>query len=168
MSTGLWIAGGDARTRLTQVGWWAALDEAARPDFASANVGEEGFAELVATLHRAGIAVEAGVWSVDDADRVSAVPLDRVLVEIIGGPASDAVARADAVLARLDARGVTLERLLHGEEEVCWPLVAYAGRLGLPTRIGLEDTLLNPDGSAAVDNADLVRRALQVAAKAAL
>jgi uncharacterized protein (DUF849 family) len=168
VSTGLWIAGGDARTRLTQVGSWAALDEAARPDFASANVGEEGFAELVATLHRAGIAVEAGVWSVDDADRVSAVPLDRVLVEIIGGPASDAVARADAVLARLDAHGVTLERLLHGEEEACWPLVAYAGRLGLPTRIGLEDTLLNPDGSAAVDNADLVRRALRIRATAAL
>jgi uncharacterized protein (DUF849 family) len=160
---------------LTQVGWWADLDGPARPDFASANVAEEGFAELVATLHRAGIAVEAGVWSVDDAGRVAGVPLERVLVEIIGGAASDAVARADAVLARLDdvlaglgARGSTVERLLHGEHEACWPLVAHAGRLGLPTRIGLEDTLLNPDGSPAVDNADLVRRALEYRATAAI
>jgi uncharacterized protein (DUF849 family) len=39
--------------------------------------------------------------------------------------------------------------------------VAYAGRRGLPTRIGLEDTLVDPDGSAATDNADLVRLALR-------
>jgi uncharacterized protein (DUF849 family) len=162
VSTGLWIAGGDARNRLAQVGRWAELDGDGRPDFASANVAEEGFAQLVATLHSAAIAVEAGVWSVDDADRVSGVPLERVLVEIIGGPAGEAVGRADAVLARLDAHGVTVERLLHGEENSCWPLVAHAGRLGLPTRIGLEDTLLNPDGSAAVGNADLIRRALDV------
>jgi uncharacterized protein (DUF849 family) len=160
VSTGLWIAGGDPGRRREQVGWWAELDAAARPDFASVNVGEEGFAELVELLRRAGIGAEAGVWSTADADRVGAVPVDRVLVEIIGGPADDAVAAADAILDRLDAHGITTPRLLHGEDEACWPLIAYAGRRHLPTRIGLEDTLTGPDGAPATDNADLVRRAL--------
>jgi hypothetical protein len=75
-------------------------------------------------------------------------------------PAVRAVAAADAILARLDAAGVRAPRLLHGEEEACWPLVAHAGRLGLPTRIGLEDTLVAPDGFPAADNAALVRAAL--------
>jgi uncharacterized protein (DUF849 family) len=160
VSTGLWIAGGDARRRRELTGWWAELDDARRPDFASVNVGEEGFAELVELLRRAGIGAEAGVWSTGDADRAGGVPVDRILVEIIGSPAGEAVERADAILARLDARNVTTPRLLHGEQDACWPLVAQAGRLGLPTRIGLEDTLTNPDGTPARDNADLVRRAL--------
>ena len=57
-------------------------------------------------------------------------------------------------------------RLLHGEEEACWPLVAHAGRLGLATRIGLEDVLVGPDGEPVADNADLVRRAVAVWAAA--
>jgi uncharacterized protein (DUF849 family) len=40
--------------------------------------------------------------------------------------------------------------------------VAHAGRLGLPTRIGLEDTTVGPAGEPVTDNADLVRRALTV------
>jgi uncharacterized protein (DUF849 family) len=83
-----------------------------------------------------------------------------VLVEIIGGTATDAVPSADAVLCRLDELCVAVPRLLHGEEAACWPLVAHAGRLGLPTRIGLEDTLVGPDGEAVADNAELVRLAL--------
>jgi uncharacterized protein (DUF849 family) len=75
-------------------------------------------------------------------------------------PASRAAAEADAILARLDTAGVRVPLLLHGEGESCWPLVAYAGELGLATRIGLEDTLVTPDGSPAPDNAALVRAAL--------
>jgi uncharacterized protein (DUF849 family) len=88
--------------------------------------------------------------------------LAEVLIEIIDTPAADAVPAADAILARLDLAGSTTERLLHGEEESCWPLVAYAGLLGLPTRIGLEDTMTLPDGTRAADNAALVRRALRL------
>jgi uncharacterized protein (DUF849 family) len=160
VSTGLWIAGGDARQRRELTGRWVELADAERPDFASVNVGEEGFAELVEQLRRIGVGAEAGVWSTGDADRVGGVPVDRILVEIIGSPAGAAVGRADAILARLDARGVTTPRLLHGEQDACWPLITHAGRLGLPTRIGLEDTVHNPDGTPARDNADLVRRAL--------
>jgi uncharacterized protein (DUF849 family) len=160
VSTGLWMTGGDARRRAALVRAWAGLT--ARPDFASVNVHEEGFAELVAILHDAGIGAEAGVWAPAGADALGDLPLDRVLIEIIGTPADRAVAAADAVLDRLDRAGYRGPRLLHGEEESCWPLIEHAGRLGLPTRIGLEDTLTGPDGTPAEDNADLVRRALLI------
>jgi uncharacterized protein (DUF849 family) len=154
VSTGLWITG-SASERLRLVRGWAGLAD--RPDFASVNVHEDGYQELVATLTGLGIGVEAGVWSPADADRAGHV--ERVLVEIIGGTAAGAVPAADAILARL---GGDVPILLHGEQDACWPLVAHAGRLGLPTRIGLEDTLLNADGSPATSNADLVRQALRI------
>ena len=83
--------------------------------------------------------------------------LPRILVEVMS-PRTDPL----AVLARLDEIGVRGERLLHGEGERCWPMVALAGRLGLPTRIGLEDTLTAPDGTPVSGNAALVRHALSV------
>jgi uncharacterized protein (DUF849 family) len=163
VSTGLWIAGGDPARRRRLVQGWARLAPHERPDFASVNVSEPGFADLVAVLAGAGVAAEAGVWSVDDAARLpEEVRLERVLLEIIDAPAAAAAGAAEAIVARLDSRGITARRLLHGEGDACWPLIAHAGRLGLPTRIGLEDTLVNPDGTPAADNADLVRRALDL------
>jgi len=90
---------------------------------------------------------------------VASAPV-RVLVEVVGAIRSMAVAAADAILDRLDETGCRLPRLLHGEEAACWPLVGHAGRLGLPTRIGLEDTLVGPRGEPVAGNADLVRLAL--------
>jgi uncharacterized protein (DUF849 family) len=162
VSTGLWITGGDVARRHATVARWADLGADQRPAFASVNVGEDGFAELVALLRRAGVDVEAGVWSPPDAERLDGVPVDRILIEILDTPAADAVAVADEILGRLDRRGVTGPRLLHGEQDACWPLIAHAGRLGLPTRIGLEDTLVTDDGRPATGNADLVSRALRV------
>ncbi|HKT02059.1 MAG TPA: 3-keto-5-aminohexanoate cleavage protein [Rugosimonospora sp.] len=163
VTTGLWIADGDPDRRLAVVARWADLPVAARPDFASVNVSEPGFTELVQALALAGVSVEVGVWSVADAEALARdASWFRILVEILDVPAESAVAAADAVLARLDALGVVGPRLLHGEGDACWPLVAHAGRLGLATRIGLEDTTVGPAGEPVVDNADLVRRALTV------
>jgi uncharacterized protein (DUF849 family) len=165
LSTGLWITAGDPGRRLATVARWADLPAAARPDFASVNVSEVGFAELVETLRRSGIAVEAGVWSTADAQALAASGVagaTRILVEVVDGPAASALATADAILARLDELGVAGERLLHGEDAACWELVAHAGRIGLPTRIGLEDTVVGPGGEPARGNADLVRQALAV------
>ncbi|MER6583093.1 3-keto-5-aminohexanoate cleavage protein, partial [Nonomuraea sp. NPDC001023] len=50
-----------------------------------------------------------------------------------------------------------------GEGPATWPLVAEAVRRGLATRIGLEDTLLDPDGGPAEDNAALVGHVLAIA-----
>lgn len=157
VTTGLWISGGDVTRRLAEVGRWAGL-----PDFASVNVGEPGFLELTEVLESAGTAVEVGVWSADDARALAATGRGswfRVLIEVIGATADTAVGRADTILAALDENGVAGPRLLHGEDAGCWPLVAHARRLGLPTRIGLEDTLTGPDGEPVSGNADLVRYA---------
>ncbi|GGM07870.1 3-keto-5-aminohexanoate cleavage protein [Dactylosporangium sucinum] len=163
VTTGLWVTGGDVATRSLAVGGWAELSRYDRPDFASVNVSEPGFTELVLMLTELGVAVEAGVWTVADAAALSiGATLPRVLVEIMS-PETDPA----AVLAALETAGVRGERLLHGEGASCWPMVALAGRLGLPTRIGLEDTLTGPSGEPVADNAELVRLALSVWSSAA-
>jgi uncharacterized protein (DUF849 family) len=162
VTTGLWVTA-DPVTRRDDIADWADLTPEQRPDFASLNVSETGWQELVAMLDEMGIGVEAGVWSVRDAELATGpVPADwlRILVEVMGTPATEATVRADEILARLGAAGVTAPILLHGEGESCWPLVAHAGLLGLATRIGLEDVLTGPRGEPVADNAELVRLAL--------
>jgi uncharacterized protein (DUF849 family) len=160
VTTGLWVTGGDPAARQSAVAGWIALPAEARPDFASVNVGEAGAADLPALLAGGGIAAEAGVWSAADADLLAAAgPAARwlwVMVEISGVSAAEAVPAADAVLRRLDELGVTRPRLLHGAGDSCWPLIAHAGRLGLPARVGLEDTLAGPAGDPVTGNAELV------------
>jgi uncharacterized protein (DUF849 family) len=166
VSTGLWITSGDPAARQSAVAAWAGLPAAARPDFASVNLSEPGWAGLCGVLAPAGIAAEAGIWSVADADQLATADTAptwlRILVEIINVPAPDAVAAADEVLHRLDELSMSAPRLLHGEGPACWPLVAHAGARGLPTRIGLEDTTVGPDGSAVSGNAELVQLARQI------
>lgn len=162
VTTGLWITG-DPVTRRDEVADWADLPADQRPDFASVNVGEEGWDELTAILDEADIAVEAGVSSVRDAEIAAGpVPADwlRILVEVSATTAAAARAGADAILDRLSSAGVSAPILLHGDGDSCWPLVAHAGRLGLPTRIGLEDVLTGPLGEPVTGNAELVRLAL--------
>jgi uncharacterized protein (DUF849 family) len=171
VSTGLWITRGDAAARQAAVSQWADLAAGARPDFASVNVSEDGWAGVVRSLGGAGIAAEAGVWSVTDvqvlarAVEVSALaPLPlRILIEVMGEPADSAPRVAEDILRALDDSPLGgLPRLLHGEGEGCWPLVAQAAREGLLTRIGLEDTTAGPGGEPVSGNAELVRLALAV------
>ena len=84
------------------------------------------------------------------------------MVEIINVPAGKAVAAADEILLRVDELDATIPRLLHEEGPACWRLIARAGTLGLPARIGLEDTSADPDASAVSGNAELVQLALQI------
>ena len=170
VSTGLWITGGDPAARHDAVAGWAGLAPAARPDFASVNVCEDGWVEVTELLAQAGIALEAGVWTVGDvatAAAASPIPgrLLRVMVEVMDVTAAQAAGAAWDVLAALDGSALrAVPRLLHGAGPGCWPLVGYAGRLGLATRIGLEDTLAGPDDEPVGGNADLVRAALAVLA----
>jgi uncharacterized protein (DUF849 family) len=156
------VADGDVVARRDDIAEWADLLPQQRPDFASVNLSEPGSQELIAILDEAGIAAEAGVCSVADADAVASADSSwlRILVEVADVPAMVATERADEILARLATAGVTVPVLLHGEEQSCWPLVSHAGRLGLATRIGLEDVLAGPQGQQVGDNAELVRLAL--------
>jgi uncharacterized protein (DUF849 family) len=171
VSTGLWITRGDVTARQAAVADWAALAAAERPDFASVNIVEDGWGAVVHSLAAAGIAVEAGVWSVADVQVLARTfgeagppqPPLRILVEVMDEPADTAPRVAGQILRALDGSALRgLPRLLHGEGDGCWPLVAQAAREGLPTRIGLEDTTAGPDGEPVSGNAELVRLALDV------
>ncbi|HTT52471.1 MAG TPA: 3-keto-5-aminohexanoate cleavage protein [Streptosporangiaceae bacterium] len=167
VSTGLWITGGDPAARQAGVASWVGLAAAGRPDFASVNVSEDGWAEVARTLARAGIGIEAGVWSVADAGQLAATaglpPLLRVMVEVTGAPAATAAAQGREIVHSVQSsarRAYPL--LLHGEDGGCWPLIELAGQLGLATRIGFEDTTTGPAGQPVTGNADLVRLALAI------
>jgi uncharacterized protein (DUF849 family) len=165
VTTGLWAAA-DARVRHAQIAAWSRLDSAALPDFASLNLHEHGSREVAAMLAAAGVGVEAGVWSVVDVGLIAAFEPPggwlRIMVEISGVPADQAADQAGQILERLRAAGATAPILVHGEDESCWPLIAEAGRLGLPARIGLEDVIAGPDGQPVSGNAELVRLAIEV------
>ncbi|MFD5858143.1 3-keto-5-aminohexanoate cleavage protein [Streptomyces chartreusis] len=158
VTTGAWTEP-DPVARLERVRNWTVL-----PDHASVNWHEAGAEELAAALIERGVGVEAGIWSgTDGAARFAASPLGprvlRVLAEVTDTSAETAEASARALLADL---GPACGRpvLLHGEDGGAWPVLRLAGRLGLATRIGLEDTLTLPDGERALSNARLVAEGL--------
>ncbi|KUN11395.1 hypothetical protein AQI96_21150 [Streptomyces canus] len=156
VTTGAW-AEPDPAARLARVRGWTVL-----PDHVSVNWHEEGAEEIAAALIDLGVGVEAGVWSgTDAAARFAVSPLGpqvlRVLAEVTDTQAAETSART--LLAELGpAHGRPV--LLHGEDAGAWPVLRLAGRLGLATRIGLEDTLALPDGQRAVSNAQLVTEGL--------
>ncbi len=161
VSTGAWIEPDPAR-RLLLVGAWR------QPDYTSVNLSENGSVDLMRALLAAGIGVEAGVWSAADAELLArsglAGGLARVLVEPLGGTPAEALAAVHDIHRVLDAAGVTVPRLQHGDAEATWPLIEDAIAHGWDTRVGLEDTVLLPDGRMAGSNAELVRAAYELGA----
>ncbi|MCX5260788.1 3-keto-5-aminohexanoate cleavage protein [Streptomyces canus] len=147
----------DPEARLARVRGWTVL-----PDHASVNWHEPGAEEIAAALIDLGVGVEAGIWSgTDAAARFAVSPLGpkvlRVLAEVTDTQAAETSARTLlAELGRAHGRPV----LLHGEDAGAWPVLRLAGRLGLATRVGLEDTLVLPDGRRALSNAQLVAEGL--------
>jgi uncharacterized protein (DUF849 family) len=154
VTTGAWIQPDPVR-RAELVAGWAGL-AAGRPDVASVNVHEPGWLDVCAALHGAGIGIELGVFHEEAArvlvDNGPPPGTRRVLAEVRSGV--DPIPAAEALLRLLEPLGPPV--LLHGEDDTAWPVLAYAARLELDTRIGLEDTLLLPDGTSAANNAALV------------
>jgi uncharacterized protein (DUF849 family) len=163
VTTGVWIEP-DPDRRLTLVRAWRA------PDFASVNLAEPGSTELMKALIGAGIGIEAGVWSVEDAERLAESGLGeqvlRILVEPVDLRAADAPRVIDGIHAALDRHGLTAPRLEHGDGDATWALIADAVRRGHDTRVGLEDTLHGPDGELTTSNEALVRAARALGAGA--
>ena len=157
VTTGFWaLSDPDERVRTVQA--WEVL-----PDFASVNWHEPGAEELARLLLSQGLGVEVGIFHAEAAASWArseiAAHCMRVMVEL--GPDGD-VDTADDVLGEVLAAGSPAPVLLHGLDESCWPLLEHAGLRGVQARIGMEDTLLLPDGSTAPDNAALVAAAVQL------
>jgi uncharacterized protein (DUF849 family) len=187
VSTGAWIVP-DPAARVAAIRGWVTL-----PDFASVNAHESGAEEVATALHERGVAVEAGLWTTEavTAYRRWRVPAHRILLECLRPDPASAVARAEELLAALSAPSAGNDPggergpgagtdagagsgpgpvaippvLLHAEGPGTWQVLRRAVRLGLHTRIGLEDTTELPDGSPAADNAALVAAAAALGAR---
>lgn len=161
VSTGAWIEQEQRRRRALVARWTG-------PDSATVNVTEEGAIDVMRTLFGSGIRVEAGIWTVEDAEALLASGVadrvDRVLIELIDVPVGDVVAAADEIHEVLDRAHVLPPRLQHGEDDSAWPALEDAVRRGVDARIGLEDVLVLPDGSPAAGNAALVEAAIALGA----
>jgi len=130
VSTGAWIEP-DPAARVAAVRAWTVL-----PDFASVNVHEPGAEAVAGALSERGVAVEAGVWTVNAVStyRRWRVPCLRVLVECMEPDPATALATARAILAALPAGGPPT--LLHAEGPAVWEVLAEAVGRGLSTRGG--------------------------------
>lgn len=165
LTTGLWIVG-DVQRRLDLLAAWRVL-----PDFVSVNFSEAGAEELAELAIQLGIGVEAGLSDPTDAGRLLDATLEsrcvRLLVEIDHeDDAKRALARAEEIDEVLDARGSSRPRLHHGHGVATWAVIERAMRRGYDVRVGLEDTLVLPDGQTARDNGELIAAAVSMASAA--
>jgi uncharacterized protein (DUF849 family) len=130
------------------------------PDHASVNWHEGAAEALCEALQERGVAINVGLWSEHDAEAWLDSPwrdaATLVLVELPDVTGQTAV--AERVLELVAQVGTPV--LLHGEGRSAWDMVDLAARLGVATRIGLEDVVAGPDGQEVEGNAELVRLAL--------
>jgi 3-keto-5-aminohexanoate cleavage enzyme len=107
------------------------------------------------------IAIEAGIWTVEDARRFVdfgfAPHCLRALVEPIEERTGPALVSAAAIVEVLRPTGLSL--VVHGHEGTTWAVLRWAAAHGHGIRIGLEDTLTLEGGKTAKDNAELVAAA---------
>jgi uncharacterized protein (DUF849 family) len=140
VSTGAWIEP-DLRRRLELISAWT------EPDYASVNISEDGWQEVVRALRQRGIGVEAGVWTREDARALKrsglAGDLTRILVEPVDAHPTGAAALVATI--REEVEGSILQ---HGDGAATWVLIEDAARNGLDTRVGLED--IQEDTNAAL------------------
>lgn len=151
----------DPAERLRMIETWKEL-----PDLVSANQGEPGIQPLCEALLSRGVAIEAGLFTADDARAFVRSELAarscRVLVEPLDSDPVVAVQHAATMEDILASAGITLEQVHHGYDAGCWPVNRRALERGHGIRTGLEDITLLPDGSEARDNADLVAAAARL------
>ena len=163
VSTGAWILP-DPTARLQAVTAWEVL-----PDFASVNFSEDGATELAKLLLSRGVEVEAGLCDAEAAEIFLKSGLAprciRVLFEPQEQEMKHALENVGAMEKVLKPGLLKLSRplpfLLHGTEATAWPMMAEAITRGYDVRVGLEDTLILPDGRIAQDNVELVAEAVR-------
>ncbi|PSH68691.1 hypothetical protein CU102_13140 [Phyllobacterium brassicacearum] len=150
------------RARQKPIEQWQVL-----PDYVSVNLIEDDAAEVISLALARGIGVEAGIWSISDAERLVTLPdakkCLRVLIEINEQDIDEGFAAAIGIISVLERGKIKLPILLHGDEKSVWPMFREAMARGYDSRIGLEDGNLLPSGKKAAGNADIVRAAVLLA-----
>jgi uncharacterized protein (DUF849 family) len=150
-----WDIAGDRAKRYQLVSQWTVL-----PDYVSVNLHEDGSLELIELLLSKGIGIEAGLKDAEAAERLyqSGFGNDclRILLEPLEENLANARVNIQAIEAVLDQAQLKPQRLLHGTDATAWDVFYDAVARGYDTRIGFEDVLTLPDGTAAENNAVLI------------
>jgi len=135
------------------------------PDFASVNFSEDGANDLARLLLSRDVDVEAGLCDAAAAEIFITTGLASACMRVLLEPQEQKMHRAletvDRIEKALDLGAVELPRVLHGTEVTAWPMMDAAIARGHDVRIGLEDTLILPDGRMPRDNAELVAEAVR-------
>jgi hypothetical protein len=137
----------------------------------------DGAVELAQLLLSLGVDVEVGLCDADAANlflksglakqqpvgssHVSTSRLIRVLLEPQEQTMERALESVRGIEKVLDSGAIQLPRLLHGTEATVWPMMDEAIARGYDVRVGMEDTLLMPDGRIARDNTELIKEAVR-------
>jgi uncharacterized protein (DUF849 family) len=161
ISTGAWILPHPARVQAVRA--WEVL-----PGFASVNFGEDGAVDLATLLLSRSVDVEAGLCDANAAQVFLESGLGasclRVLLEPQEQEMESALEIVRAMEKVLKTAAISRPLLLHGTEATVWPMMDAAIARGYDVRVGLEDTLVLPDGRVARDNSELVTEAVRRAA----
>ncbi len=166
VTTGIWAVEGDPARRLELVSAWTGGTGPTSPRSTSPSRRRP----LAAVLAGLGIAVEAGVWTAEDAELLAASTFGREVIRILIEPrdsspeaAVTTAAQAEETLAR---HGLQAPRVHHGYGMATWHVIRAALEMGQDIRVGLEDTVVLPDGSTATGNGELVAAAARLATEA--
>jgi uncharacterized protein (DUF849 family) len=162
VTTGAWIEP-DLDKRLALIRAWR------EPDYSSVNLSENGAVDVMRALLVAGVGIEAGIGSAADVDLLAGSGLGdrvvRILVEPYGDEIEgDPISVIDGIHRALDRHDIRAPRLQHSDGAFTWPVLIDALMRGCDTRIGLEDTIHNPDGAMTAGNAELVAAAIRLQA----
>lgn len=151
----------DPDERLRVIGAWEEM-----PDLVTANQGEPGIRELCELLLARRVGVEAGLLCSEDARAFVRSGLagrcTRVMIEPLDADPDTAIRHAAEMEDIVVAAGAMLEQVHHGYDMACWAVNRRALDRGHGIRTGLEDVTRLPDGTEAVNNADLVAAAARL------
>lgn len=151
----------DPEERLRLIEAWEEL-----PDFVTANQGEPGIHELCEALLARRVGIEAGLLCSDDARAFARSGLagrcSRVLIEPLDADPGTAIRHAAEMEDIVLAAGIRVEQVHHGYGMACWEVNRRGLARGHGIRTGLEDVTCLPDGTEALDNADLVAAAARL------
>jgi len=111
------------------------------PDLVTANQGEPGIVALCELLLSRGVAIEAGLMSMEDARAFVLSGLAgrcrRVLIEPLDADPDSAVQHAARMEDIVVSAGITLEQVHHGYDLACWAVNRRALDRGHGIRTGL-------------------------------
>ncbi len=152
----------DPAARQAAFAAWSVL-----PDYVSVNLSEADAPDVIRQMMERGIGIEAGLATLEDAQRFVLLPEARhclrILIEIEEQEVGAARKLAHGIITILDDAALKPPRQLHGFDATQWPLYEEALRLGLEQRIGLEDGRLLPDGRISRGNAEMIAAAVALA-----